>query len=113
MVTKVKAQLKKTTKTEVFASGAKIVDDVLLENVLPHNMPDCFPKYINLVRTANRQREREHPKHPRDLQFEVAMDHIPANSFGFRSEGRGKMPPDVCNGRDAAAPAQDRDLVYG
>ena len=79
VVTKVNAILKKTTKTKVFASGAKIVDDVLLENVQPDNMPDYLSKYANLVRTANRQREQECPKHPSDLQFEVAMDHITAN----------------------------------
>lgn len=38
-----------------------------------------LPKVSNLQRTANRVRQRLRPKHPTDLEFEIAKNHIPSD----------------------------------
>lgn len=38
-----------------------------------------LPKVSNLQRTANRAREQLRPKHPADLDFELATSHIPSD----------------------------------
>jgi hypothetical protein len=76
----VKASITQQTKGNSFESASKLVQDAL--SVIDVNTPkDSIPAYPNLLRMANRRREKARPKHPESLDFQLDMDFIPEDFF--------------------------------
>ena len=70
------SMVKATAKEDIYKSSGKIAKDALLTLATD---ADELPKLSNLQRTANRARQQLRPKHPSDLEFELAMTHIPSD----------------------------------
>ncbi|KAG0725026.1 hypothetical protein GWK47_039403 [Chionoecetes opilio] len=68
--------VKAAAREDIYKSSGKIVTDTLL--TLPTDEVQ-LPKVSNLQRTANRARQQLRPKHPTDLEFEIAAAHIPSD----------------------------------
>ena len=56
-----------------------------LNQVLLEELPDVpcpgLPKPAHLARNANRLRQKLRPTEPRDLEFELELEHVPDNFF--------------------------------
>ncbi|XP_068231288.1 uncharacterized protein [Palaemon carinicauda] len=76
IVTKVTLQVKKLAAQDLFKPASAIVDDVLLQEIGNAPCPS-LPKPEHLARTANRQRQILRPTEPKNLNFEVDVNHIP------------------------------------
>ncbi|XP_076047284.1 uncharacterized protein LOC143028802 [Oratosquilla oratoria] len=68
--------MKTKAKDNVFKPATAIVTEVLLENIGSAPCP-TLPKADNLTRATNRFRQKNRPKDPKDLEFELQNDHIP------------------------------------
>ena len=60
---------------DFYQPAGMIVQEVLLEQL---DSPLCpgMPKVANLVRQANRRRQKSRPVEPKDLEFELNPEHI-------------------------------------
>ncbi|KAG0711034.1 hypothetical protein GWK47_021558 [Chionoecetes opilio] len=67
---------KAAAREDIYKSSGKIVTDTLLTHATDEVQ---LPKVSNLQRTANRTRQQLRPKHPTDLEFEIATAHIPTS----------------------------------
>lgn len=63
---------------DYFRSAGAIADEVLVAHLTDAPCP-AVPKVSNLVRQANRKRQKTRPQDPTDLEFEVDQRHIPDN----------------------------------
>lgn len=61
---------------DYFRSAGAIADEVLVAHLTDAPCP-AVPKVSNLVRQANRKRQKTRPQDPTDLEFEVDQRHIP------------------------------------
>ncbi|KAK3893255.1 hypothetical protein Pcinc_002939 [Petrolisthes cinctipes] len=68
--------VKAAVRKDTYKSSGKIVTDTLLTLTTDEVQ---LPKVSNLQRTANRARQQLRPKHPTDLEFEIATAHIPSD----------------------------------
>ncbi|XP_050723834.1 uncharacterized protein LOC127002187 [Eriocheir sinensis] len=68
--------VKAAAREDLYKSSGKIVTDTLLTLATDKVQ---LPKVSNLQRTANRARQQLRPKHPTDLEFEIAIAHIPSD----------------------------------
>ena len=75
---KVISSIRAKAADNLYKAASTIVNEVLLENV--DNAPcPSLSKQINLARTANCFHQRNRPKDPVDLNFEISEDNIPAD----------------------------------
>ena len=65
------SEVKARAKSNPFESAATIVETVMQEIGDPSLPPGSRPAPNNLVRQANRPREKTRPKQPADLEFVV------------------------------------------
>ena len=65
--------------TNLFQPAGKIVAEVLREKLDTSAPHPSLPKPDHLARTANRQRQSQHPTEPADLDFTVDMDYVGDN----------------------------------
>ncbi|KAG0716479.1 hypothetical protein GWK47_009614 [Chionoecetes opilio] len=68
--------VKAAAREDIYKSTGKIVTDTLLTLATDEVQ---LPKVSNLQRTANRAHQQLRPKHPTDLEFEIATAHIPSD----------------------------------
>ncbi|KAK3880057.1 hypothetical protein Pcinc_015444 [Petrolisthes cinctipes] len=66
--------VKAAAREDTYKSSGKIVTDTLLTLTTDEVQ---LPKVSDLQRTANRARQQLRPKHPTDLEFEIATAHNP------------------------------------
>lgn len=71
------AEVKKRAAEQVFVPANTIAEDVLLDMIKPDALPASLPCQANIVRYANRHRQRNRPCHPQTLDFEVQDAFIP------------------------------------
>lgn len=76
IVTKITASMKAKAAENLFKSASAIVTEVLLSNIDSTPCPS-LPKTVNLARATNRFRQKNRPKDPNDLEFDLMHDHIP------------------------------------
>ncbi|KAG0710857.1 hypothetical protein GWK47_021934 [Chionoecetes opilio] len=67
--------VKAAAREDIYKSSGKIVTNALLTLATDEVQ---LPKVSNLQRTANRAQQLR-PKHPTDLEFEIAAAHIPSD----------------------------------
>lgn len=77
---KIISRVRKEAEVEYFKPASAIVNAVLLEE-LPDAPCPCLPKPAHLARNANRLRQKLRPKEPKNLEFELELDHVPDNFF--------------------------------
>ena len=65
------SEIKIRAAADMFKEASTIVDNVVQEIGDPALPPGSRPKTANLIRQANRVRERKRPKQPSDLDFVV------------------------------------------
>lgn len=70
------AKVKSKAKEDKFKPGSAIVDEVLLEE-LTEAPCSALPKPVQVVRAANRLRQKLRPEHPKDLDFELVKECLP------------------------------------
>ncbi|KAJ8321492.1 hypothetical protein KUTeg_000956 [Tegillarca granosa] len=70
----IEEQVKSAAVADVFRSASEIVEEVLAEIVDLREPEGARPKIPNLVRNANRARQRLRPPEPQNLDFEVAYN---------------------------------------
>lgn len=73
---KIKYLVKQEAKQDVFRPASEVVNDVLLNELTDAPCP-CLPHVDSLQRTANRTRQQLQPQDPKDLDFDLQMEHIP------------------------------------
>ena len=78
-VAKVNAGIKEKASANVFTSASTIVDEVLLDKLNPGTVVAALAKHQSLIRTVNRRREKNRPKHPQNLDFDLVVEHLPDN----------------------------------
>ena len=66
-----------TLSCDLFQPAGAIVESAMLSNNITAMPCPSLPKPDNLQRTANRVRQQMRPEQPTDLEFELAMHHIP------------------------------------
>ena len=69
--------VKQKATEDLFKPASAIVDEVFLDNIDDRPCPS-LPKPANVVRAANRLRQRQRPNDPTDLEFVLQEEHIPA-----------------------------------
>ena len=72
--------VKEAAREDIYKFSGKIVTDTLLTLATDEVQ---LPKVSNLQRNANRARQQLWPKHPTDLEFEIATAHIPSDLLGL------------------------------
>ena len=72
----IRREVKEVAVGNVFRSASSIVDDILRDRV-DTSAPGDIPRPQNLVRLANRTREKLRPQDPTDLGFDLRMDYVP------------------------------------
>ena len=70
-------QIKAESSRHIQSSAATIVEEAMQDAGQRPNLP----KPTNLVRTANRQRQRMRPSEPKDLHFEIDHDFLGSEQF--------------------------------
>ena len=81
---KIKYLVKKEASKDVFkpASEGSLMISSLTNLPTLHALPcPALPHLDSLQRTANRFRQQLRPQDPKDLEFELEMEHIPDNFF--------------------------------
>ncbi|XP_076037058.1 uncharacterized protein LOC143022632 [Oratosquilla oratoria] len=76
IATKISASVKAKAATDMYKPASAIITEVLLENVGAAPCPS-LPTTSNLVRATNRLRQKNRPKDPKDLNFELNYEHKP------------------------------------
>ena len=73
---RITSSVKEKAMKDFYQPAGNIVQEVLLEE---RNSAPCpaMPKVVNLVRQANRRRQKFLPVEPKDLEFELNPDYIP------------------------------------
>ena len=77
---KIKSLIKQEARQDVFRPASEVVNDVLLSELTDAPCPS-LPCVDSLQRTANRTRQQLQPQDPKDLDFDLQMEHIPDGSF--------------------------------
>ena len=77
---KIKYLVKKEASKDVFKPASEVVNDIVLKELTDASCP-TLPHLDSLQRTANRFRQQLRPQDPKDLEFELEMEHIPDNFF--------------------------------
>ena len=77
---KIKCLVKQDAKQDVFRPASEEVKDVLLSELTDAPCP-YLPRIASLQRTANRTRQKLRPQDPKDLDFDLQMEHIPDGFF--------------------------------
>ena len=77
---KIISHVRKEAEVEYFKPASAIINAVLLEE-LPDAPCPCLPKPAHLARNANCLRQKLRPKEPKNLEFELELDHVPDNFF--------------------------------
>ena len=80
MAAKIVSRIRKEAEVEFFKPASAIVNQVLLQD-LPDAPCPGLPKPAHLARNANRLRQKLRPTEPRDLEFELELEHVPENFF--------------------------------
>lgn len=76
LAAKITAKTKKEAVNNLFKPATAIVNQVLLQELTDAPCP-TLPKPEHLARAANYLRERLRPSNPRDLDFQLDLDHVP------------------------------------
>uniref|UniRef100_A0A1I8J146 FLYWCH-type domain-containing protein n=1 Tax=Macrostomum lignano TaxID=282301 RepID=A0A1I8J146_9PLAT len=76
---KIYRDVKVAASTDVFKSAAQLTDDRLLRELTSSTAAN-LPNPTNLIRAANRFRERGRPEEPKDLNFQLQLEALP-NGF--------------------------------
>ena len=74
---RITSSVKEKAMKDFYQLAENIVQEVLLEELNSAPCP-AMPKVANLVRQANRRRQKSRPVEPKDLEFELNPEHIPA-----------------------------------
>lgn len=75
---KLTTAVKRKAEGDIFKSAGAIVDEVILDEMEEVDAPcPTMPKPENLVRAANRLRQKKRPGDPTDLEFLLNDEHIP------------------------------------
>ena len=77
---KIKYLVKKEASKDVFKPASEVVNDIVLKELTDAPCP-TLPHLDSLQRTANRFRQQLRPQDPKDLDFELEMEHIPDDFF--------------------------------
>ena len=73
---RITSSVKEKAMKDFYQPAGNIVQEVLLEELNSAPCP-AMPKVANLVRQANRRRQKSRPVEPQDLKFELNPEHIP------------------------------------
>ena len=73
---RITSSVKEKAMKDFYQPAGMIVQDVLLGKLDSAPCP-AMPKVANLVRQANRRRQKSRPVEPKDLEFELNPQHIP------------------------------------
>lgn len=80
VATKIKPLIKQEVSKDVFRLASAMVSDVLLGE-LPDAPCPSLPGVDSLQWTPNRFCQQLRPQDPKDLDFDLEMEHIPLTSF--------------------------------
>ncbi|PFX16516.1 hypothetical protein AWC38_SpisGene19205 [Stylophora pistillata] len=86
---KIKSLIKEEAKQDVFRPASEVVNDLLLRE-LTDAPCTSLPCVDSLQRTANGTRQQLRPQDPRDLDFDLQMEHIPDGFFREDVKIRGR-----------------------
>ncbi|XP_035663387.1 uncharacterized protein LOC118407075 [Branchiostoma floridae] len=75
---KIQAEVRAKAVADVFKSAHSIVQETMLSSVDEEAPNPQLPKISNLIRMANRNREKLRPKDPTTMDFELNHDYVPA-----------------------------------
>lgn len=87
---KINFLIKQEAKQDVFRPASEVVNDVLLSELTDSPCPS-LPCVDSLQRTANRTRRQLRPQDPKDLDFDLQMEHIPDGFFCVDVKIRGRQ----------------------
>lgn len=76
----IKAKVREEANANVFVS-AGVIATTAISTCMSERPNDDRPALENLIRMANRVRQKKRPSNPTDLNFELDMAHIPDNFF--------------------------------
>ena len=88
VATKIKCLVKQEASKDVFKPASEVVNDILLNELTDAPCPS-LPCVDSLQETANRFREQLRPQDPKDMEFDLEMEHVP-DKF-FREDVKVKM----------------------
>lgn len=80
VATKIKCLVKQEASKDVFKPASEVVNDILLNELTDAPCPS-LPCVDSLQRTANRFRQQLRPQDPKDMEFELEMEHVPDKFF--------------------------------
>ena len=83
IVTNVVRQMKVKAADKLFEPAGHIVDDVLVHNIDGVPVPS-LPQQRSLVRTDNRLRQKDRPKEPTDIDFDLRYEAIPEGKYKIK-----------------------------
>ncbi len=76
----VSAKVISTALEDVFRPASQIVEAVVLDRIGDHPLAG-LPNPTNLARRANRARQKQRPKDPTDLDFDICQHFLPEGKF--------------------------------
>ena len=80
MATRIKCFVKQEASNDVCKPASEVVNDILLNELTDAPCPS-LPCLDSLQRTANRFRQQLGPQDPKDLEFDLEMEHVPDKFF--------------------------------
>ena len=82
---RITSSVKEKAMKDFYQPAGNIVQEVLLEELNSAPCP-AMPKVANLVRQANRRRQKSRPVEPKDLEFELNLETYLEASYRLTSK---------------------------